>query len=347
MKLFSDDFLNPERQAGDAVADSLINEIFADPAQKTALFALLGRLTDNKTLGVISSGMTSELFVHAKTLPEWADKKQMDAGAAFFARYSPLIMNLLALLSLPYCYAGANGAMVLYLSEKIRNNIEKRLYDTAGFIWDVMAPDAFLSDGKGFVSILKVRLNHAAARYYTYKSGQWDDKNWGVPVNQEDMAGTNLSFSVIVIRGLRKMGATITEDEQSSFLHLWNVIGFMLGVKESLLPKDGKQAFDLEQSIRCRQFKSSPQGIGLTQSLTNFFKTAPTDTPLSHHETLQLMRYLLGNDVADILDLPNEKMKPVNINLMQLNTAFKFLRPEKNAQQAYRVQYKKFKALAG
>ena len=118
-------------------------------------------------------------------------------------------MNLLGLLSLPYCYAAADGARVLDLSERIKNKPEHRLNETADFVWDVMAPNAFKPDGKGFTSILKVRLLHAAIRFYTGKSSKWNAADWGLPVNQEDMAGTNLSFSLLVVRGLRKFGLAV------------------------------------------------------------------------------------------------------------------------------------------
>jgi hypothetical protein len=344
MKHYPDDFLSQQRLEGDPLADSLINEVFADADNKASFYNLLNSLTDNSRLSVIASGMTDDLFAACMKLPDWADARQMENGTAFFARYAELIMNLLALLSLPYCYAGANGAMVLFLSDKIRGNIEQRLYDTAGFVWDVMAPNAFQPDGKGFVSILKVRLMHAAARYYTTKSDNWNG-SFGTPVNQEDMAGTNLSFSLIVIRGLRKLGISVNEEEQSSFLHLWSVIGFMLGVNEPLLPQSGKQAFDLEEAIRNRQFRTSEQGIALTSSLTQFLKTAVADAPVSNQETLQLMRYLLGDEIADMIDLPPVRLSAVNLNFIQLGNSFKYLRPEKDIRSAYRREHKKFKEM--
>ena len=188
----------------------------------------------------------------------------------FFAKHAQVIMNMLGLLSLPYCYAGANGSMVLYLSDRMRGDVGKRLIETGEFVWDVMAPNAFYENGKGFAAILKVRLMHAAVRYYTLQNNKWND-SYGYPVNQEDMAGTNLSFSLIVIRGLRKFGFNISYDEQQSFMHLWNVIGALLGLDNDLLPADGKQAFELEETIRLRQFTPSVQGHELTSSLNQLF----------------------------------------------------------------------------
>ncbi|MBS7565266.1 DUF2236 domain-containing protein [Mucilaginibacter sp. Bleaf8] len=254
---YSFDVLSAKRGVGDDLADRFIAHIFAGSQGKQSLQTLLSDLTFNHQLNSLPADYADEpLFASIQQLPVWADRKLIQEGTAFFARYASLIMNMLGLLSLPYCYAAADGARVLYLSERMRTDTARRLQETGDFVWNVMAPDAFEPDGKGLVTLLKVRLMHAAVRYYTLQSGKWD-KTWGLPVNQDDMAGTNLSFSLIVIRGLRKLGIAISYQEQQAFMHIWNVIGYLSGIAPDLLPQNGKQAFDLEQVIRQRQFSAS------------------------------------------------------------------------------------------
>lgn len=266
---YTDAFLSSKRIKGDAEVDLFINNTFSNPIAKETLFQWLGQVQLNSTLTTLSGNYKKELFMHnALTLPVWADNKLMKKGSEFFVHHAEQIMQLLGLLSLPYCYAAADGAMVLYLTERLKNNAGKRLTDTAEFIWDVMAPNAFEKEGKGFASCLKIRLTHAAARYYTLKSDKWDN-TLGFPINQEDMAGTNLSFSLIVIRGLRKFGHSFSYEEQHSFLHLWNIIGYLLGLEDDLITQDGKSAHALELAIRKMHFKSSQQGSELTRVLVS------------------------------------------------------------------------------
>ncbi|RYE07381.1 MAG: DUF2236 domain-containing protein, partial [Sphingobacteriaceae bacterium] len=218
------EFLASMRQQADRPADDLIAEVFADENRKSAFRDLLNAISVNTDLQKVTDFYAiKEAFVRATKLPDWANRKLMEQGTNFFANHAGAIMNLLGLLSLPYCYAAADGARVLDLSERIKNKPEHRLNETADFVWDVMAPNAFAPDGKGFASILKVRLLHAAIRFYTDKSSKWNAADWGLPVNQEDMAGTNLSFSLLIIRGLRKFGLTIEYKDQQAFMHLWNV----------------------------------------------------------------------------------------------------------------------------
>lgn len=339
---YSFEFLASMRHCGDIAADSLITEVFADDVQKTAFRSLLDSININNDLQHITNFYAvKEVFRSAEKLPVWADQKLMDQGAAFFTNHATAIMNLLGLLSLPYCYAAADGARVLDLSERIKNQPEHRLNETADFVWDVMAPNAFKPDGKGFASILKVRLLHAAIRFYTGKSGKWN-YDWGLPVNQEDMAGTNLSFSLLVIRGLRKFGLTVSYPEQQAFMHLWNVIGFLLGVDERLLPETGKEALLLEEAIRLRNFKSSKHGQSLTKSLVAYFATVDANFPAK--QTMQLMRYLMGNEVADLLSLPPQTAPISTVKFLQLISNFQVLR-QINTRFSYQNQHFDFKKL--
>jgi len=343
-RLFTTAYLNSKRQVADAPADEFIARIFSDTTSKQSLRQYLAGLNNNTQLASLPEPYLNEpLFINASNLPAWANSKQMEQGAAFFARYANLIMNMLGLLSLPYCYAAADGARVLYQSERIRNDTAKRLQETGDFVWEVMAPNAFSADGKGFASILKVRLIHAAARYYTLQSGQWNTAAWGLPINQEDMAGTNLSFSLLVIRGLRKLDIAVSYAEQQAFMHLWNVIGYLSGVEECLLPDDGKQAIALEQAISRHQFKPSTEGQALTKALTDYFTALNLQPPFGSKETVQLMRFLLGDEVADILALPTGKAPGTIINLLKLSGTLQQFKLQPSANAAYSKQYSSFK----
>jgi len=318
---YSKSLLTAMRRTGDEPADELIESVFGDGVKKLAFKNWLDTVQSNSALEHASQEFASYSVVQNSTrLPSWASKKLMTSGNAFFARHAAQILNLMGLLSLPYCYAAADGAMVLHLSERMNQDTGKRLLETATFIWDVMSPDAFHKNGKGFSSIFTVRLMHAAGRYYTLKSGHWNEA-WGHPINQEDMAGTNLSFSLIVIRGLRRLGLQVSYAEQQAFMHLWNVIGSLLGVTEDLLPIDGKRATDLEEAIRLRHFKPSPHGQELTLSLTRYITSIDSGTAsggIAAANLLQLMRYLLGDEIADMLAIKPGNLSAVELRLLKL-----------------------------
>jgi hypothetical protein len=342
---YTHDFLHAKRSMGDLPADEFIRRQFSAAGSKAALYAWMESAAVNDQLLHLPEAYKSYDFMNnASTLPIWADRKLMSRGYDFFAAHAEAIMNLLGLLSLPYCYAAADGAMVLQLSERMQKDTGRRLNETAAFIWDVMAPDAFEKDGKGFLRILQVRLQHAAARYYSAASGKWDPI-WGIPLNQEDMAGTNLSFSLIVIRGLRKLGYTVQYESQLGFMHLWNVIGYLLGLNEDLLPETGKQAQLLEAMIRKRHFRASDHGQSLTRALTDYLSLAAKEQSVSNQELTGLMRYLLGDEVSALLKLSGPELSPGKIQLLKLINVVRNLDTRGNTYAAYKAAQRKFKLL--
>jgi hypothetical protein len=298
-----DKFLHTKRLKGDEQFQPFVSKWLSDEVSAKRFYAWLGSIRLNSDLESMPAEFRTADFVNTSgTLPDWSDRDKLLKGSRFFTRHSDTIMSLLGLLSLPYCYAAADGAMVLYLTERLRDRPAKRLSDTADFIWDVMAPDAFSEEGKGFAGCMKVRLTHSLARHYVSQSNSWTEE-LGMPVNQEDMAGTNLAFSLIVVRGLRKLGLAVSYEEQQSFMHLWNVIGCLLGLDEDLIPHDGKAATLLESAIRERHFKPSLQGKVLTKSLLDHI-VGDSSVRLSSQEIYQIVRFLLGDEVADILGVP-------------------------------------------
>lgn len=297
------------RQIGDKPADSFVALLMEDNPQ-AALPALHRWAEERHTPVPLLLYPEHPFWLHYVQLPEWANPQLLKEGRAFFGRHAQDIMLLLGFLSLPYCYAAADGAKVLYRSRRILEDTRRRLAETARFVLAVHAEDAFDLQQTALPQplrlIIAVRLMHAAVRYHIRRSGKWESRLWGVPVNQEDMAGTNLAFSFIIIQGLRKIGCAVSHEQAAAFLHLWNVVGHFLGLEEQLLPADEKTAARLERIIARRQFKSSAESIALTQALIDSIESNVNLSPLMRLKGFvpSYMRFLLGNQVADLLGIP-------------------------------------------
>lgn len=300
-KIFEIQSLDLMRKAQDPLADEVISVYFPD--RKAQLNELLAGIKTNafemdKEADQSLVRLVNDIQEHRENI----DSRELAVGQKLFDKYASDCMLLLGFLSLPYCYAAANGAEVLVRSERIINEPEKRLSETAQFVFDVMAKDAFTDEGKGAVSILKVRLMHAAVRWYIIRSNTWNPTAFGLPVNQEDMAGTNLSFSLMVIRGLRRLGRKVNAQEALGYIQYWNTIGRMLGLDEQLLPQNNKEAFLLEKRIRKRHFKKSEAGIKLTKSLFSYFHEVSEGSPIEG-KVNPFAHFLLGEEVCAMLDI--------------------------------------------
>lgn len=298
---FTPDFLEPYRQVGDPMADAVIEAVAAQDGHG-AVGPLMRFLTNYEDFTTANQPNTVQEFIITQNkFPETIDSQEFDQGIAFFWRHYRLISLLLGTYSLPYCYAGANGAQVLWISERIKNNTFQRLEETGAFVFGIMQEGDW-HNGRNFQRIAKIRLLHAAIRWFTLHSGRWDAA-WGYPICQEDMAATNLSFSYIAIKGFRKLNISVSKEEESAFLHFWNVVGALLGVDPVLLPQNMLEAYRLEKGISARQFRPSEAGQGLTRALLKAIEQQITSPSLKNAPAAQ-MRYFLGESIADLLDVP-------------------------------------------
>ncbi len=307
---FPEGVLQAMRQQADPPADEVVERLMQS-GQREALHHWWQSIRTNAAS--VPDHLPQEIkyyLLQTQNLPAWADKRRIQRGQRFFAQHARPILSILGCLSLPYCYAAADGAQVLWLSQRIRHDTRQRLTETAQFLLDVLSPQAFMPQGKGIRSIQQVRLIHAVARYYAQRSPQWN-QDWGVPVNQEDMAGTNLAFSYIVLQGLQKLGFQWSVNEAEDFLHTWNVIGALLGVDQLLLPQNLQEAYWLDKTIARRHFRRSEPGVGLTRALLNCLHEINDKSAVGQAFTYAYMRFLLGDKVADLLEIPVAQGAPV------------------------------------
>jgi hypothetical protein len=318
-KNYSSQLLDDLRLVQDTEADLVINT-FIEKHGIDELRNLVLWLTNPNLISEQSAFDIVNVFVSSLTLPSWASTDKIKNGCLFFDEYKNSIPILLGCLSLPYCYAAANGAEVLVLSERIYKDTQKRLEETAIFVFSV-TNHLNWSNNSVFIRIAKVRLLHASIRVFCSKSPKWQAV-WGSPINQEDMAGTNLAFSYIIVKGLRKLGKSLNPIQLDSYLHLWNVIGHLLGIVPRLIPENLRQAFLLDQAIAKRQFKPSDAGQKLTKALTDTLDSL-IDSPVLSQMPAALMRFLLEDKIADLLDLPALEFKKNLIRILPSDFLFK------------------------
>jgi uncharacterized protein (DUF2236 family) len=212
---------------------------------------------------------------------------------------------VLATASLVYCYAGHPGVKVLTFSRRLDHDAVRRVGETAQFVLNVTAPGALESGGRGTRKIQKVRLLHAAIRHLVTASRRWDSEGDGVPICQEDLAGTLMSFSAIVVDALRKLGVRVDDEEAEDYYYRWRAIGQMLGIDPAAIPADLAGARELTDLIARRNHRRSDEGIEMTRALFDL-----------HSESLPpgfggaapgLTRYLMGTEMCALVDVPRTR----------------------------------------
>jgi hypothetical protein len=151
--------------------------------------------------------------------------------------------------------------------------------------------------GRGFLTARKVRFLHSSIRFMLRHPermraharaahppqtltdriaealGPWDQAAYGTPINQEELAFGLLSFGYLIPLGLERMGCRIGRDRKEAFLHLWRVVGHVLGIREDLMTEDWDEATELLALVRERRFGHSAFGEHLTAALMDFARS--------------------------------------------------------------------------
>jgi hypothetical protein len=178
----------------------------------------------------------------------------------------------------------------------------KRLVETAQFVVNVMSPGGLAPEGNGIVTAQKIRLIHATIRYYINK-GEWDTEELGEPINQEDLAGTLMAFGPLVLEGLKKLNISISDEEADAYTHCWKIAGYIVGVDDDLLPNNAEEGLDLGLKIFNSQIAYSQEGEELINSLIAFMEYVIPGNRFDYIPVV-LIRYLLGDEIADTIKLP-------------------------------------------
>jgi hypothetical protein len=173
----------------------------------------------------------------------------------------------------------ASGLGVLVAQEVAKRRPVKR------FLW-----------GRGFLTARKVRFLHSSIRFMLLNPDKmrprrapeaepqtltdrlsdapapWN-RAYGTPINQEELAFGLLSFGYLIPMGLEHWGCRISRETKEAFLHLWRVVGHVMGIREDLMTDDWDEATDLLARVMKRQAGHSDFGEHLTVALMEFARS--------------------------------------------------------------------------
>ena len=309
----SDAELEALRLVGDPLADDVVGALFRK-GEIRRVNELMRALVENGA--PVPAGLPEEVrdYLARDPLPADVDRARIERSERFFQVWGMQISMSLFCASLPSAYAAAKGVKVLFETARLQTDTRRRIFETGQFLMDVMAPGGLGPGGAGVRSAQRVRLMHAAVRHLLLADGNWDEAKWGLPINQEDLAGTLLSFSYVPIEPRARLGIAVSRSEQEDYLYTWSVIGEMLGVRTHVRPTTVEDATALVTAIRRRQYDSSPEGIAMTDALVT---TMEQMTPHlgsrpgrpAHVRGLGrlvpvMIRHLIGDDVANMVAVP-------------------------------------------
>ncbi|MES2766553.1 MAG: oxygenase MpaB family protein [Bacteroidota bacterium] len=298
-----------QRQIGDPFADTTIERLIADGSFSSAR-EIMTLLTGNKLfLPESTPPALKEYVLQASILPEWFDPEKIKQAERISTDFGLVGAFVLLCKSLPECYALHRGAQVLHATGRLIAHKTvvapyiHRIMETLQFASSVMQQGGFTENGRAIEAILKVRLIHAAIRYFTKNSpAEWDVTELGVPINQEDLAFTLTTFSYSVIIGSRMAGIKVSHNQRENFVHMWAVTAYLLGITPENIPMDFEQSGILHRKILARQAGYSPEGEDLTKSLVEFMHYL-CPSIITRWFTTHLIHHFVGEKVSNAIGI--------------------------------------------
>lgn len=229
-------------ERGDPLADEVAAEMAEDPRAGKALRAALAACQSGQC-GPDAPGSVRALVADVSALSADVDARQLSrAGRAFFrtGAYGGIALGAGSLVG---GYTSPEGNKPLIFSGRLLHDVTRRLAETATYVVETHRPGSVLPGGKGWALGVHVRVMHAVLRRRLQADPRWQP-GWGVPINQHDLAATQLLFSIVWLEGLRALGWSVSGEEAEDHLALWRVAGRWMGVDPALMPTDEPAALE-------------------------------------------------------------------------------------------------------
>lgn len=249
-----------------------------------------------------------------EAVPSWVDFEQLDRGALAYQRFGLMGMIILSAWSLINGYHSSAAVKPLAFTGQLRHRTQRRLAETARFVSEVSQTDGLRARQTGFTICVRVRLVHAFVRRACWESGRWQSEAWGEPINQADMFGTLLEFSLLMMDGAMRLGFRVTPDEREAILALWRYCGYLSGVDEWLLSKMASERDTRHMSRLLRLVQPGPDED--SRALTAQLLHVPRLNAQGRGPALLaiavsrfhngLARALNGPEISDELGLPDD-----------------------------------------
>lgn len=178
-----------------------------------------------------------DFFSSVETAPQWVDHELIRRGQRAMRRGGADGMYVARDVSLLGGYQFSGFNKTLLRTGALEKGSNKRFAETMQWAMDVIAEDGLEPLGVGYRSTLRVRLIHAFVRRHVGAMPDWRSDEWGVPVNQTDMAATLIGALIAPPAASLGMGILTAPDDLEAVAHLTRYVGWLIGVEDEWLPR--------------------------------------------------------------------------------------------------------------
>ncbi len=307
---------------GDPLADELIDDM-ANLDQKQSAEVFRSALSPANEIAAGQELASLKRFREfCNEAPDWLDFDTLNPGCAMFHRNVPLVLAGMVAGVLIEGFS-TNISQSFFVSGKLRYQGIKRLRQNNRHMLEIFMPGGLERYNDGWALSIRIRLVHAKKRRLLQVSDEWDEQVLGVPLSAAHVGFASAAFSARLIRHMKTLGASFSDEERKSFMQVWRYSAYLMGVPETILFRDENDALELFSIGQICEPPVSLESIAMAWSLINSAPllagaTESEDRKKVADQISRVSRTLIGDQLADDLNLPK-----INTSLTLLE--FKFL----------------------
>ena len=289
---WSDDaFLNRLRASTDDEANGAFEQLQIAKVSREDTARLFRALTaydsalPDDTPGPIRAFLGATRAHRDAMLPE-VDYERIQRSNRFFRVHAAQACVVMLASSLPSGYSAPCLAKVLAISDELQRHPYRRLMGVLQMLVNIAQVHDDPNESQNLVTTQKLRLLHAGVRSAVHKVTPEYEEVYGSPVNHEDMLGTIMGFSYLVIEGFKNLEVDLQEGEVEDYWYAWSQFARLMGIypsgqplSEEFIPQSYAEAEAFYASYKRRHFETdpakNPEGVKLA------------------HRNLEMMRDLL------------------------------------------------------
>ncbi|MFN3586915.1 MAG: oxygenase MpaB family protein [Moraxellaceae bacterium] len=212
-------------------------------------------------------------------------------------------------------FAAPESARILAGTNRLAQNVVRRLFESATLFFGVLDTEALRPGGAAWEICLRVRLMHSMVRMRLLAAGGWDEAA-GKPINPLHIAAGPLFFGSMVLQSLERLGARVSTEEALGYKLIWRYTTYLLGVPQALLGHTDAEQEVINAHILPLAFNPDENSWRLTDALMSGLTRMPLFKylPRGFHEALS--RRLLGPELADAMHLPRNAAMQALVSAM-------------------------------
>ncbi|MCF8587859.1 oxygenase MpaB family protein [Gordonia liuliyuniae] len=177
-------------------------------------------------------------FAIVERTPDWVDQRKLETAARTMNSGGADGLYVARDVALVGGYAFSGFNQTLLRTGALEKGSNTRFAETSQWALDVIEEGGLLAQGVGYRSTLRVRFIHSLVRRHVAAMDDWDSDEWGLPINQADMAATMVGSLIAPMVGGLAMGLFNTPAEYQAVAHLARYVGWLMGVADEFLPVD-------------------------------------------------------------------------------------------------------------